>query len=418
MQTATNKLVVVWALTLTAFLFMGVTVPHTFVPNTTIRADEVNANFAALKAAVDPLQVSDPVQQADIDDLKTRLSCVTHVGGNLTLTDCPLVVNTTAALPSATIMNSGTGSGLLIQLPNSSNGGRGLDVVQSGVGPGVFATSTGGNAVWGITSSISAAGVIGDNTYGEAVVGRNRGGNGVGAVVGRNDDAGYGVRGFNTKNGFGVLGQAGISGGTGVAGRFENVNASNTSDALQVVTNSSGNAARFTGNVVITGNLTVTGSVAKGSGSFRIDHPLDPQNKYLSHSFVESPEMMNVYNGVVTLDGAGEAVVTMPTWFEALNKDFRYQLTAIGAPGPNLYVAEEIADNRFKIAGGKAGGKVSWQVTGIRHDAYALANPIRVEEDKPEALRNVTVEDLRRREEARMREGVAAAARNASGQLR
>jgi hypothetical protein len=51
----------------------------------------------------------------------------------------------------------------------------------------------------------------------------------------------------------------------------------------------------------------------------------------------------------------------------------------IGAPGPNLYIAEEIAGNRFKIAGGKPGSKVSWLVTGIRHDPYANAHPIQAE---------------------------------------
>jgi hypothetical protein len=92
--------------------------------------------------------------------------------------------------------------------------------------------------------------------------------------------------------------------------------------------------------------------------------------------------MMNVYNGNVVLDGRGEAVVVLPEWFEVLNRDFRYQLTAIGAPGPNLYVAEEVSRNRFKIAGGSPQGKVSWQVTGIRHDAWANAHRIPVEEQK------------------------------------
>jgi len=75
--------------------------------------------------------------------------------------------------------------------------------------------------------------------------------------------------------------------------------------------------------------------------------------------------------------------VQMPDWFQALNRDFRYQLTAIGAPGPNLYIAEKIKDNRFKIAGGAPGMEVSWQVTGIRQDPYAQAHPIIVEEEKP-----------------------------------
>jgi hypothetical protein len=117
-------------------------------------------------------------------------------------------------------------------------------------------------------------------------------------------------------------------------------------------------------------------------GTFKIDHPSDPENKYLVHSTVQSNEMMNVYNGNVTLDVKGEAVVTLPAYFVALNKEFRYQLTPLGAPGPNLYVAEEVKANRFKIAGGTAGMKVSWQVTGIRKDPYAKAHPIEVEVQK------------------------------------
>ena len=129
-------------------------------------------------------------------------------------------------------------------------------------------------------------------------------------------------------------------------------------------------------------NLVVTGTLSKPAGSFQIDHPLDPENQYLYHSFVESPDMMNVYNGNVMLDAQGEAVVELPDWFEALNRDFRYQLTSIGGFAP-VYVAEEIARNRFKIAGGEPGLKVSWQVTGIRQDPYAEQHRIPVEVNKP-----------------------------------
>src|SRR5262249_43396795 len=135
------------------------------------------------------------------------------------------------------------------------------------------------------------------------------------------------------------------------------------------------------------GDVDVSGSLSKSSGSFKIDHPLDPENKYLYHSFVESPDMKNIYDGVVRLDPNGEAIIELPEWFGALNKDFRYLLTPIGAPSPMLYIAEEISDNRFKIAGGTPGMKVSWQVTGIRQDAYANAHRIKVEEDKPEPER-------------------------------
>jgi hypothetical protein len=141
-----------------------------------------------------------------------------------------------------------------------------------------------------------------------------------------------------------------------------------------------GYAGRYAGN--FSGDVQVTGNLSKGGGSFKIDHPLDPQNQYLYHSFVESPDMMNVYNGNVTLDAQGEAWVELPAWFEALNRDYRHQLTCIGGFAP-VYVAQEIQNNRFQIAGGTPGLKVSWQVTGIRHDPYAEANRIPVEEDKP-----------------------------------
>jgi hypothetical protein len=100
---------------------------------------------------------------------------------------------------------------------------------------------------------------------------------------------------------------------------------------------------------------------------------------------VESPDMMNIYNGIVTLDGQGSAVVEMPEWFGALNRDFRYTLTAIGSPAPKLFIKDELKGNCFRIAGGKRGQRVSWQITGIRQDSYANAHRIPTEEAKPAA---------------------------------
>jgi hypothetical protein len=126
----------------------------------------------------------------------------------------------------------------------------------------------------------------------------------------------------------------------------------------------------------------VGGTIYKAAGGFRIDDPLDPEHKWLSHSFVESPDMKDLYDGVVTLDQHGEADVQLPAWFEALNKEFRYQLTCIGASAP-VYIAQEIHNNRFRIGGGTPGLKVSWLVTGVRHDPYAQEHPIPVEQSKP-----------------------------------
>lgn len=129
------------------------------------------------------------------------------------------------------------------------------------------------------------------------------------------------------------------------------------------------------------GNVHVTGTLSKGGGSFKIDHPLDPTNKNLYHSFVESPDMMNIYNGNVVTNASGYATVTMPEWFEALNKEFRYQLTVIGDFAQAI-ISQEIQNNQFTIRTDKPNIKVSWQVTGIRHDKFAEKYRIPVEENK------------------------------------
>jgi hypothetical protein len=130
-----------------------------------------------------------------------------------------------------------------------------------------------------------------------------------------------------------------------------------------------------TGRVVIDQNLHVTGTLSKGAGAFKIDHPLDPANKYLWHSFVESPDMMNIYNGNITTDANGTATVQLPDYFEALNMEYRYQLTVIGSFAQAIIKAE-VVNNKFEIATNQPNIKVSWQVTGIRHDAYAEKNRI------------------------------------------
>ncbi len=146
-------------------------------------------------------------------------------------------------------------------------------------------------------------------------------------------------------------------------------------------------AVTFSSGSRILGNLYITGSLSKGSGTFVIDHPLYPRARLLYHSFVESPDMKNLYDGIVTLDRRGEAVVQLPSYLEALNIDFHYQFFPLGEPMQELRLKKEISGNSFVIGGGSPEGRVSWQVTGIRHDPYARVHPIRVEVDKgPEEL--------------------------------
>ncbi|GEM_PF-4797165 len=132
----------------------------------------------------------------------------------------------------------------------------------------------------------------------------------------------------------------------------------------------------------IQGNLSVTGSLTKYLSFFVIDHPLDPLHKTLTHAAIESNEMKNIYHGVTVLDKNGEAAIQLPNYFEALNRNFRYQFTSIGVSAPNLALLEPIRNHRFKIGGGSAGTKVSWQVTGVRQDAFAVAHPLIVIQKK------------------------------------
>jgi hypothetical protein len=146
-------------------------------------------------------------------------------------------------------------------------------------------------------------------------------------------------------------------------------------------TSGSGYGVVSSGPALVTGDLTVEGAIFAGTKDFRIDHPLDPANKYLYHASVESSEMMNIYSGNVTTDAQGEATVKMPSWFEAVNTDFRYQLTVMGQFAQAI-VEHKIENNQFTIRTSVPNVEVSWQVTGVRHDPYALAHPLTVEQSK------------------------------------
>lgn len=271
--------------------------------------------------------------------------------------------------------------------------GTGLQVNRGGVGIGPFlpisrlfvATDTVGTgidgfaAIVGFSLSDTAAlygGVYG--TYDPALFGvgvQGVGYNGIdylsyfgGQVdVGVHGSADIGVSGIG--NGFGVYAEAADAEGDVPPEQYGIfASASNGTAATKY-------AGFFDGDVSISGNLS------KGSGTFKIDNPLDPANKYLYHSFVESPDMMNIYNGNVTTDANGIAAVTLPNYFNALNKDFRYQLTTIGAFAQAI-IKEEVTGNHFTIQTSQPNVKVSWQVTGVRKDKFAEAHRVQVEVEK------------------------------------
>ena len=238
----------------------------------------------------------------------------------------------------------------------ASNATQVLNVTQSGSGDGIMVTSTSGDAISGDSTS-AGVGVTGSSTgaLGIGVWGISSGARGVqgnsdtlGGVVGLSD-SGTGVAG---------VGCASCTGAAGIFGKGKD-------------------AGLFSGSVGVTGDLSVTGVKA-----FHIDHPLDPSNKYLNHFAIESNEVLNTYSGNVATDGTGTALVRLPDYFEALNTNYRYQLTVLGQFAQAI-ILQEIQNNIFVIKTDKPSVKVSWQVTGVRSDAYVKAHPMAVEEEKP-----------------------------------
>ncbi len=104
--------------------------------------------------------------------------------------------------------------------------------------------------------------------------------------------------------------------------------------------------------------------------------------------------MMNVYNGNITTNSTGEATIEMPSYFSALNKDFRYQLTVIGTFAQAI-ILEELNGNTFKIKTDQPNVKVSWQVTGVRNDEFAKARRMQVEVEKEEEMKGTRLFEVR-----------------------
>jgi len=263
-------------------------------------------------------------------------------------------------------------------------------------GTAIYGSSSGGSGVSGVSYSPSGAGVEGSNdadsgtAYGGrfqsmsrdsgiGVYAQARGTSSGSAAVQAwhiaNEGFGIGVDGrVNSPEGVGVRGVGPRNGTFGYAYEF--------SGATQGVL---GQAE--SGNPNAYGVMCLGRFAASGSKSLKIDHPLYPETQFLNHFCTESSEPMNAYSGVVTLDAHGEAWVQMPSYFQAINRDPRYMLTPIGAPMPNLHVAVEIENNRFKIAGGVPGKKVSWRVEAIRNDRWMQEYGYQTEQPKPQELR-------------------------------
>lgn len=309
-------------------------------------------------------------------------------------------------------LGSGPGvSGSSVSGPGGSfSGTDGLHATASS-GDGVVAESSSGFGVYGSSSEAGKAGVEGadqNSGYGVEGIGGIAGVHATGGAYGVDaagvttgvrgtSPFGEGVYGFSNNyrgvdgespNGSGVgLYGAGYMGAYGT-GTFAGVQGYSPSGSAVMGTTSIGYAGDFKGKVYISGNLRVDGGCTGcASPALRIDDPIDPAHRYLQHSAVASPDMMDLYNGIATTDAKGFATVRLPSYFQTLNRSFRYQLTVIGKAhwAAKAAVWDEIAHNRFTVRTDQPDVKVSWQVTGIRHDAYANAHPTKVLEEKPAA---------------------------------
>jgi hypothetical protein len=286
---------------------------------------------------------------------------------------------------------------------SSSPGGAGV----YGIGAtGVVGVSTGTGPGGSFTGSTAAAGSALNGMDGASITGGNsdpknatNGGDGLVAAGGSSgftsSASGRGGAGISGVGGLAhivLIDGLGIVGELGPGGSFTGGN--NTGEACecggdgidaqpgvdQGSTQADGYAGNFTGDVFISGTLN------NQSPELKMDDPLDPANKYLVHASVGSSEMKNMYDGTVTTDSLGDATVQLPGWFQVLNSDFRYQLTVIGQFAQAI-VAREIENNQFEIRTSAPGVKVSWQVTGVRQDAYAKAHPLVVEPEKLTRMR-------------------------------
>jgi hypothetical protein len=294
--------------------------------------------------------------------------------------------------------NNGTGgNGIGVW---GSHGGSGLGVYGTSVsGIGVYGLSTSGTGVYGyatatsgitygvygVFNSTSGAGVYGlasatsGPAWGVYGVSRSTSGRGVVGWASATSGATLGVFGVSYSTaGIGVYGYAPATSGAALGVLAET--SSPASNAYGVYGEEPSGGAGHA--VFANGSLAATGAKL-----FQIDHPLHPETHYLNHFCTEGPEPYNVYRGTVVLDANGEAWVQLPDYFEAINRDPSYHLTAVGAPMPNLHVAVKIQNNRFKIAGGAPGKEVSWRVEAIRNDLWMQRYGYQTEQEKEDAIK-------------------------------
>jgi hypothetical protein len=142
-----------------------------------------------------------------------------------------------------------------------------------------------------------------------------------------------------------------------------------------------------TGNVLVgrtsvfSVNVQILGSLSKGSGTFLIDHPLDPKNKDLYHGFVEAPRYDLIYRGKVKLV-KGKATVEIDAasnmtagTFAALTQNA--EVVALNnLSGFDRVKSSAVVDGSFQIISenNASSDTIHWVVIAERHDPFIINN--------------------------------------------
>ena len=277
----------------------------------------------------------------------------------------------------ATAASGFTYGGWFESVSTSGTGVYGYAPAASGFTYGVYGRSgsTSGIGVYGYATATSGT------TYGVYGQSDSPAGRGVYGLATATSGATYGVYGVsNSPAGTGVYGVAPATSGAawGVHGQSD----SSASTARGVLgSEPSGGAGHA---VYAEGTLAAT-----GTKSFQIDHPLRPETHYLNHFCTEAPEPLNAYSGNITTDAQGYAVVQLPDYFEAINRDFRYQLTVMDSSDDFVLakVARKIHNNQFVIRTSKPFVEVSWRVEAVRNDRWVQEYGYQTEQEKEDAIK-------------------------------
>ncbi|MCC7433273.1 MAG: hypothetical protein IT363_01210 [Methanoregulaceae archaeon] len=311
------------------------------------------------------------------------------------------VTNTGSVASYGVKVSHNVGTGLFVETTFGKGvfgrGGTGGDFLGTGTsGYGVigFVNSPTGPTVGALGETVSTSGVgvyassVADTgtSYALRAVSQSSGGyagyfagKGPDAVFINNGGSGRGLRVLSstdtgiwatTASGFaGIDGRSGSTSGLAVFGQND------AADGKAVVGQASGYG------VYSFGPLGAT-----GTKSFRIDHPLDPENRYLLHYSTESPTPQNFYSGNVKTNAQGKAWVELPSYFAEINANFKYQLTVVDDNESDTFVhvkvGRKIARNRFLIMSSEPNVEVSWRVEADRNDLWVRKNGANTEVDK------------------------------------